>query len=419
MAAIPRPFTILAGGTSVAGPSGGVSTDNAIVRWDGTSGRIIQNSVVTIDDTTGAMTWVGQPVAINAGGSNQNITLTPSGTTGLIGLGSAPVAGWIVGLPAGNIPVVVAGLASVASNPYLTIYDSRTLAADTGGGISFSANTRSAGNGYAPRELGYIRAGKINAADNDDGGYLAMVIRNPLGTGFAEALRITNNGSASVPSALFGTSTNSSNGRLQLATHTTIAGGIGFGTDTSWSRIASGKLAITGTGSASAILLYEGATEAGHFTTASGVTFIGSSSSAALNIRVNNTTAIAIDTSLNATGVGYLNGSQVRILPKTQAASPYSVSATVDNRTAMTNEGATSLVTFTLPTAVANLDYSFYIQDADGLRITANTGDTIRFSATVTAAAGSITSTTVGSSIRLYAINATEWVATSLIGTWA
>jgi hypothetical protein len=43
---------------------------------------------------------------------------------------------------------------------------------------------------------------------------------------------------------LLGTTTDSSNGRLQLATHNTIAGGIGFGTDASLIRAGAGSLQI-------------------------------------------------------------------------------------------------------------------------------------------------------------------------------
>jgi hypothetical protein len=131
------------------------------------------------------------------------------------------------------------------------------------------------------------------------------------------------------------------------------------------------------------------------------------------------TVALTLDVTQNATGVGYLNGSKVLVSAKTQAASPYAVSATTDNRVCFTNEGATAMVTFTLPTAAANLDYTFYVQDADGVTVTANTGDTIRLAGSVTASAGSVSSTTIGSCIRLRAINATEWVAVSIVGTWA
>jgi hypothetical protein len=46
-----------AGGSVVSGPAS--STDNAIARFDGTTGKIIQNSVVTIADTTGNVSGVG------------------------------------------------------------------------------------------------------------------------------------------------------------------------------------------------------------------------------------------------------------------------------------------------------------------------------------------------------------------------
>jgi len=84
-----------------------------------------------------------------------------------------------------------------------------------------------------------------------------------------------------------------------------------------------------------------------------------------------------------------------------------------------TNEGATALNYHTLPTAASGLVYAFYVQDTDGIRVVANTGDTIRINTSVSASAGYAESTTVGSSVTLAAINATEWVATSVIGTWA
>jgi hypothetical protein len=83
-----------------------------------------------------------------------------------------------------------------------------------------------------------------------------------------------------------------------------------------------------------------------------------------------------------------------------------------------TNEGAAAGITFSLPIATAHRIATFYIQNANGITITAQAGDTIRWGANVTAAGGSINSVTVGSSITLVGINATEWVATSLIGTW-
>lgn len=105
------------------------------------------------------------------------------------------------------------------------------------------------------------------------------------------------------------------------------------------------------------------------------------------------------------------------ILVSANSSSPVGVADT-ESGILFTNEGATALITFNLPTAVANLAYEFYVQDTDGVRVVANTGDTIRLGSSVSASAGRIDSTTVGSAVILRAINATEWVATSVVGTW-
>lgn len=88
----------------------------------------------------------------------------------------------------------------------------------------------------------------------------------------------------------------------------------------------------------------------------------------------------------------------------------------------ISNEGAGAEAYNTLPLApggaVAPI-FRFYCQNANGIRITANTGDTIRLAGTASATAGFIRSTAVGSFLVLEAINATEWVATSHVGTWS
>lgn len=83
-----------------------------------------------------------------------------------------------------------------------------------------------------------------------------------------------------------------------------------------------------------------------------------------------------------------------------------------------TNEGAAAKSYITLPTAVSGSKHLFCTQDADGLRVTANTSDTIRVIDKVTAAAGYIESTTIGACVELLAINAVEWFTTSIHGIW-
>ena len=85
----------------------------------------------------------------------------------------------------------------------------------------------------------------------------------------------------------------------------------------------------------------------------------------------------------------------------------------------ITNEGATARAYNILGPAIAGAKYTFVIQDADGMRITAAAGDTIRPGCvTASAAAGYIQCATPGAMITLLAINATEWIATAMIGTW-
>ncbi len=72
----------------------------------------------------------------------------------------------------------------------------------------------------------------------------------------------------------------------------------------------------------------------------------------------------------------------------------------------------------TLPLAAANLFFWFVCNHTDGIRIVANTGDTIRVGSAVTKAVGYIESTVVGSTVMLVAVTATEWVAIQFSGTW-
>lgn len=83
-----------------------------------------------------------------------------------------------------------------------------------------------------------------------------------------------------------------------------------------------------------------------------------------------------------------------------------------------TNSGAAGAIELTLPDAAAGLEFIFIVNAAQYLRINAVTGDTIRNAATVSIAGGYIRANTVGNVLRLIAINDTQWITTSIIGTW-
>lgn len=116
-------------------------------------------------------------------------------------------------------------------------------------------------------------------------------------------------------------------------------------------------------------------------------------------------------TTITATGSG-------TVTPSTAGSGAPNVLTAAQSGSVITNEGTTAENYNTLPAAAAGLEFTFVCQDADGIRATAAAGDTIRIAGSVSAAAGFCNSTTIGSVVTLLAINATEWIATSVTGTW-
>lgn len=76
------------GGGDVTGPGAGASTDEAIVRWDGTTGQLIQDSVATLTDA-GVSDGITQlnvdnlrldGLTLSSTNTNGNIVINPDGT---------------------------------------------------------------------------------------------------------------------------------------------------------------------------------------------------------------------------------------------------------------------------------------------------------------------------------------------------
>jgi hypothetical protein len=167
MSAIPRPFTIFGGGRA----PGGI--------FYGANGQTITGN------SSGA--W-----AIAANGTNQNITLTPSGT----GTSAGKLA-----LPIGGTRTSYFGVDPGDAN-YHALWLGLTVAPTT---LNYTLDANGT-NLYINRPSA---SGDTFFAAN--------------GSAFAKFAATSN-------SLLLGTTTDSSNGRIQLATHTTSAGGVSWGT---------------------------------------------------------------------------------------------------------------------------------------------------------------------------------------------
>lgn len=247
---------LLIGGTSDISGSGGLKVFGTTASTSTTSGALqVAGGVGIAGDiygggnftlTGGTITGVASGLSLVASGTNQNITLTPSGT----------------------------------------------------GSIVNGASTFSVTQG------GYLKAGSSTAR---------VLIGPSGGTGTIAAydgsgvITLLYNGS----NLLLGTGTDSSNGKLQLATHTTRAGGIGFGTDTSLYRSAGGSLVVDyiGNSSPSLSLAANGSIQSRLFFSGTN-TFLESYTSHSLILRTNQTAALTLT-----------NGQQVQVNATTASTS--------------------------------------------------------------------------------------------------
>jgi hypothetical protein len=128
----PTPNTTVILDRGIAGPVGPMgdgdvdgpasSTDNAVARFDGTTGKLIQNSVVTIADSTGNMAGVGTlgvgaittSGALTYGGVTLNNAVT--GTGSMVLSNSPTLVTPALGTPASGVVTNLTGTASININ---------------------------------------------------------------------------------------------------------------------------------------------------------------------------------------------------------------------------------------------------------------------------------------------------------------
>ena len=121
---------VIADASNVKGPTSPSSTDNAIVRWDTTSGRLVQNSLVTIDDS-GTLTAPNiAPVSINGVGYTKNVIINGGFTVNqrayvsgaVLASGSYGHDRWKAGASGGDYTFT-----QLASNTQITIATGKSL----------------------------------------------------------------------------------------------------------------------------------------------------------------------------------------------------------------------------------------------------------------------------------------------------
>lgn len=115
-------------GGDVTGPAS--ATDNAVVRFDGTTGKLVQNSVVTIADSTGNISGVGQLNATTVDTTNLEVTNIKA----IDGTAAASIAN-------------STGVVSITANPVLSggtangvLYLNGSKVATSGSGLVFDSS---------------------------------------------------------------------------------------------------------------------------------------------------------------------------------------------------------------------------------------------------------------------------------------
>ena len=125
--------------------------------------------------------------------------------------------------------------------------------------------------------------------------------------------------------------------------------------------------------------------------------------------------AATVNTAIEALAV---NIAVLRLEKNVAGSGSPNVLAATESRKVFSNEGTIARNYHTLPNAAEGLQYTFVVQDADGMRITAQAGHTIRIGSSVSSSGGYTENTTIGSVLTLLGINTTQWFAMATVGTW-
>jgi len=201
-----------------------------------------------------------------------------------------------------------------SSTPAGNVTLSGNLTVSGTGTSTFNGNTlfnpSTAGNNYTLWKSGSVFVGGIG-----DGSAFGTTANDFVVHGYTGSTKIYSNSVlaatfASTGNVLVGTTTDSGNGKLQLASHTTSAGGIGFGTATSLYTEAAGTLSLNHSAGDARLYFYNTGVAQGKIESASSNFYVTASAGSLILRSGGPVTALTLDSSQNATFAGKATATQ-------------------------------------------------------------------------------------------------------------
>lgn len=203
----------------VVGPAS--ATDNAVVRFDGTTGKLVQNSAVTIADTTGDIT----------GGAYNKVTITAPASSATLTIANGKTL-------TANASLTLAGTDSTT----MTFPSTSAAIARTDAGQTFTGDQTIAGN------LTLNAQGDVRFADADSSNWVALQAPTTVGSNVTYTLpatdgsngqALTTNGTGTLSWATVAGAAGGSNTQIQYNNAGAFAGAAGLTTDGSNLQIGS------------------------------------------------------------------------------------------------------------------------------------------------------------------------------------